>query len=336
MSSKYLVSALGNAIVDILILIDDNFLIENSITKGSMTLIDKVTAEKLSLLEYQKISAGGSACNSVAAISALGTKCSFTGKIGKGQFGKIFSKNLSEINCDFNAQYSDLNNSTSKSFILVSKEDGERTMLTYLGESSELEDIHNQEIINNSEIIYIEGYLWDKENTISILENITEEAKNNRKITAFTLSDSFCVSRHKESFLKLIKNIDILFANEDEIKILTDITGAILEHYKYDNIFKINPNIKIIVTMAANGSAVITKDNLQHIKTSKIDNITDSTGAGDAFAAGFLFSLSNHLNLEESAKIGNLLASKIIQKIGARFNNEDINEIQKELCQFGV
>jgi sugar/nucleoside kinase (ribokinase family) len=336
MSSKYLVSAIGNAIVDILILIDDNFLIENSITKGSMTLIDKVTAEKLSLLQYKKISAGGSACNSVATISALGIKCSFTGKIGKGSFGKIFSNNLSEVNCDFNAQYSNLDNSTSRSFILVSKEDGERTMLTYLGESSELENIHNKQIIDNSEIIYIEGYLWDKENTISILDNIIESAKNNSKITAFTLSDSFCVLRHKESFLKLIKNIDILFANEDEIKILTNITGPILEHYKYDNIFKINPNIKIIVTMSANGSAVITKDNLKHIKTNKISNVTDSTGAGDAFAAGFLLSLSNQLNLEESAKIGNLLASKIIQKIGARFDNEDINEIQKELCQFGI
>lgn len=336
MNNKYLVSAFGNAIVDTLILIEDKFLTENSITKGSMTLINQDIADKLSNLEYQKISSGGSACNTVATMSCLGTKCSFIGKVGNDQFGKIFSDNLKQANCDFKSQYSDIENSTSKSFILVSKEDGERTMMTYLGKSSELDNIYNEDITQNSEIIYIEGYLWDKQETIDVLNDIIHNAHINNKKIAFTLSDSFCVLRHKESFLKLIKHIDILFANEDEIKILIDIMDPILEHYKFNNIFEINPNINLIVTMSDQGSAIITKENLQHVKTTPIKNIIDSTGAGDAFAAGFLFALSHNLDFEKSAKIGNIFAGQIIQKIGARFDNEEINKIKQELCQFGI
>ena len=336
MNKKYLVSALGNAIVDTLILTDDNFLLENSIAKGSMTLIDQDMANKLSNLEYQKISSGGSVCNTVATISALGEKCSFLGKVGDDKFGQIFTNHLQESNCDFKSQCSDIANSTSKSFILVSKEDGERTMMTYLGKSSEIDHINNNEIIEESKILYIEGYLWDKKETINVLNNIIIDAKKNNISTAFTLSDSFCVSRHKNDFLNLIKNIDVLFANEDEIKILMDIENSVLKQEKLNNIFNINPDVKLIITRSEKGCLIVTQDNLEKIETDIIDNVIDSTGAGDAFAAGFLFAMSKNFDLKKNAKIGNFLASKIIQKIGDRFDDAEIKKIKKELCQFGI
>lgn len=337
MSKQYLVSSIGNAIVDILIFIDDDFLLQNSLTKGSMTLIDKAMADKLSELAYHSISSGGSVCNSVATISSLGLQCSFTGKIGKDAFGNNFSKDLLSSNCDFNQQYSDLDNSTSKSFILVSKEDGERTMLTYLGKSSEIDDNYNDKIIQSSEMIYIEGYLWDKKETIDTINNLILTAKQQNVKTIFTLSDSFCVLRHKNNFLELIKNIDILFANADEIKILTDIKDIILEQDKLQKIFEINPNLKLVITNSDKGSIIVTKDQFTEISTKNIKNVTDSTGAGDIFAAGFLLGLANNIKLEECCKIGNLLASKIIQKVGARFNKNEIKQIKEELCQqFGI
>ncbi|MFT4717782.1 MAG: sugar/nucleoside kinase (ribokinase family) [Rickettsiales bacterium] len=336
MSKKYLVSALGNAIVDTLILVDDSFLLENSITKGSMTLINKDIADQLSNLEYQKISSGGSTCNTVATISSLGKKCLFIGKVANDKFGKIFNTDLKESNCDFHSQYSNISNSTSKSFILVSKEDGERTMMTYLGDSSKIDQIDDEDILQNSEIIYIEGYLWDKKETINSLSNFIQNASKKKITTAFTLSDSFCVSRHKNDFLNLIKNIDILFANEDEIKILTDNKEDLLNQKKYNNLFNINPNIKLIITISERGSIIVTKNSIKEVKTKPIKNLVDSTGSGDAFASGFLLGLSCDLDLEQSAKLGNLIASKIIKKLGARFDSDEINEIKTELCQFGI
>tara|TARA_Y100000385_G_scaffold18636_1_gene18615 strand:+ start:308 stop:1318 length:1011 start_codon:yes stop_codon:yes gene_type:complete len=336
MNKKYLVSALGNAIVDTLILIEDSFLLENSITKGSMTLIDSNIANKLSNLEYQQISSGGSVCNTVATISLLGKPCSFIGKVANDKFGQIFNDNLKQVNCDFHLQYSDIPDSTSKSFILVSKNDGERTMMTYLGESSTIDKIDDDDILRNSEIIYVEGYLWDKKETINSLTNFINNASKKNNLIAFTLSDSFCVSRHKNDFLNLIKDVDILFANEDEIKILSDNDKSLLEIQKFNEIFTLNPNIKLIITRSENGALIATKDGLKEVKTEVINDITDSTGAGDAFASGFLFGISHGLNLEICAKIGNILAAEIIKKLGARFNNDEINKIKTKLCQFGI
>tara|TARA_Y100000389_G_scaffold16275_2_gene14360 strand:+ start:2422 stop:3432 length:1011 start_codon:yes stop_codon:yes gene_type:complete len=336
MNKKYLVSALGNAIVDTLILIEDSFLLENSITKGSMTLIDSNIANKLSNLEYQQISSGGSVCNTVATISLLGKPCSFIGKVANDKFGQIFNDNLKQVNCDFHLQYSDIPDSTSKSFILVSKNDGERTMMTYLGESSTIDKIDDDDILRNSEIIYVEGYLWDKKETINSLTNFINNALKKNNLIAFTLSDSFCVSRHKNDFLNLIKDVDILFANEDEIKILSDNDKSLLEIQKFNEIFTLNPNIKLIITRSENGALIATKDGLKEVKTEVINDITDSTGAGDAFASGFLFGISHGLNLEICAKIGNILAAEIIKKLGARFNNDEINKIKTKLCQFGI
>lgn len=336
MNKKYLVSALGNAIVDTLILIEDSFLLENSITKGSMTLIDSNIANKLSNLEYQQISSGGSVCNTVATISLLGKPCSFIGKVANDKFGQIFNDSLKQVNCDFHLQYSDIPDSTSKSFILVSKNDGERTMMTYLGESSTIDKIDDDDILRNSEIIYVEGYLWDKKETINSLTNFINNALKKNNLIAFTLSDSFCVSRHKNDFLNLIKDVDILFANEDEIKILSDNDKSLLEIQKFNEIFTLNPNIKLIITRSENGALIATKDGLKEVKTEVINDITDSTGAGDAFASGFLFGISHGLNLEICAKIGNILAAEIIKKLGARFNNDEINKIKTKLCQFGI
>lgn len=336
MNKKYLVSALGNAIVDTLILIEDSFLLENSINKGSMTLIDSDIANKLSNLEYQQISSGGSVCNTVATISLLGKPCSFIGKVANDKFGQIFNDNLKQVNCDFHLQYSDIPDSTSKSFILVSKNDGERTMMTYLGESSTIDKIDDDDILRNSEIIYVEGYLWDKKETINSLTNFINNASKKNNLIAFTLSDSFCVSRHKNDFLNLIKEVDILFANEDEIKILSDNDKSLLEIQKFNEIFTLNPNIKLIITRSENGALIATKDGLKEVKTEVINDITDSTGAGDAFASGFLFGISHGLNLEICAKIGNILAAEIIKKLGARFNNDEINKIKTKLCQFGI
>lgn len=314
---------IGNAIVDILCKVDDEFLQDHNLIKGSMSLIDKETAEKLSKLESEKITSGGSAGNTIAALAQLGTACDFVGKVGHDDFGKKFISEIEKTGTNFISDIA-YEKASAKSFILVTK-DAERTMGTFLGCASEItENDINEKFFQGSSILYLEGYLWDAPNTILALKKAINLAKKDNVKVAFTLSDLFCVARHKKDFLELIKNdLDILFANEDEILELT--ANDKFSATKLVEFFAMNQKLIAIVTRREKGCAVFENKKSFELPAEKIVELVDTTGAGDAFAAGFLYGLVNDFTLEKSAHFGNVLASKIIQKFGARFEDGEIN-----------
>lgn len=317
---------IGNAIVDVLCKVDDAFLEKNSLIKNSMSLIDNVTAEKLSQLEFQKITSGGSAGNTIAAIAQLGAKAAFIGKVGSDEAGSKFITEIEKTGCNFIGDNS-YKKPSAKSFILVTP-DAHRTMCTFLGCASEItEDDINAKAFEGASILYLEGYLWDAPSTIAALKKAIALAKNNGVKVAFTLSDAFCVSRHKKDFLELIKNdLDILFANEAEILALSDSTK--FDPAKLGEFFSQNPNLTAVVTRSEKGCAVFGDSSSFEIQAEEIEKLVDTTGAGDAFAAGFLFGLVNDYDLKKSAKLGNILAAKIIQRFGARFEKEELQSIE--------
>lgn len=303
--------AIGNAIIDIVCKIDDEFLAQNSLVKGSMSLIDEKTANKLSELKFEKIISGGSASNTVSLLSKLGNKNLFIGKVGNDKFGEKFIQEITKENTEFLTN-KHLIKKTARSFILVSP-DGERTMCTFLGCAPELfENDIKEEFFKNLEILYLEGYLWDSIETINALKKAIKLAKENGIKIAFSLSDLFCVARHKEDFLNLIINdLDIVFANENE---------ALELGKNYVEIFSKNKKLIAIVTKSANGCEVFYEEKSIKISTNLIENIVDTTGAGDVFAGGFLHEYLKNSSLEICGKKGNEMAGKIIQQFGARFN----------------
>jgi sugar/nucleoside kinase (ribokinase family) len=309
---------IGNAIVDVLCKVDDEFLAQNNLIKGSMCLIDEATAQKLSKLNSEKTTSGGSVGNSIAAISQLGGKTAFIGKVGNDEFGKKFISEIEKTGTQF---LSDINHekTSAKSFILVTP-DAQRTMCTFLGCASKIDENDiSEKSFKDVSILYLEGYLWDAPKTILALKKAIFLAKKMGVKIAFSLSDSFCVARHKSDFLELIKNdLDILFANESEALELAP---------NFAEIFSYNKNLVAIVTKSEKGCEVFSQEKLIKVPAQKIEKLIDTTGAGDAFAAGFLHHINNSQNLEKSAEFGNLLASKIIQKFGARFEDEEIKVI---------
>lgn len=306
---------IGNAIVDVLCKVDDDFLAKNALFKNSMSLIDEAGAENLSALTAEKITSGGSAGNTIAALSQLGAKTAFIGKVGEDEFGKRFISEIEKTGVEF-LSHSNHQNPSAKSFILVTP-DAHRTMCTYLGCASQItqNDI-DEKAFKDASILYLEGYLWDAPETISALKKAILLAKENGVKVAFSLSDSFCVLRHKDDFLNLIKNdLDILFANESEAYELSP---------NLHKFFLNNKKLISVVTKNEKGCEVFVDGKSFLSPAAKIEKLIDTTGAGDAFAAGFLFGLVNDFDLEKSAHFGNLVASKIIQKFGARFDEEEI------------
>ncbi len=309
---------IGNAIVDILCKVDDSFLEKHNLIKNSMSLIDEDIAAKLSELNAEKVTSGGSAGNSIAALAQLGCKASFIGKVGNDDFGKKFISEIEKTGTQF---ISDKNHHkpSAKSFILVTP-DASRTMCTFLGCASEItEDDIDEKAFKDMSILYLEGYLWDAPATISALKKAIFYAKKNGVKVAFSLSDSFCVSRHKKDFLQLIQNdLDILFANEAEA---LEIAPNLPE------LFSKNKKLIAIVTKNDQGCEVFFEGKSFLSGAEKIEKLVDTTGAGDAFAAGFLHGLVNDFDLEKSAHLGNLIASKIIQKFGARFDEKELSSL---------
>lgn len=331
MNKSYNIVGIGNAIVDIVCLVDDDFLSGNNLVKGSMSLIDQAAADKLTALKYHKISSGGSVANSIATLAMLDVDAALIGKIGDDDFGKTFSSDLKNINCDFFCQNKAVTNSTAKSYVLITP-DGERTMCTYLGNAWQVADEINHQLIVNSKILYIEGYLWDSPDVIAALKQAIIIAKQHQKKIAFTLSDSFCVARHREDFLNLIKDLDILFANEEEIKTLLGalLGNSELENGELGNILEIiknnNPNLILAMTCGPKGAVVFEGiEKIHKVATRENNKVLDSTGAGDAFAAGFLYCFLKSFPIEKSAAFGNSLAGAVIAKLGARLEQEEIN-----------
>ncbi len=315
MSKKIL--GIGNAIVDVFVKVDDDFLSKNNLTKGSMKLIEKEEFESLKeTIKIEKIEAGGSVANTMAGIAYLGGHPSFIGKVNSDEFGKIYKKSLKKINVNFLYPEKEENLPTGASIIFITP-DSERTMCTYLGISSQLskEDI-NEDYIKDYEIIFLEGYLWDKGMSEEMFKHVIQLAKKNNIKVAMSLSDIFCVTRHREDFFKLLKNdLNILIGNENEINELMQKNNLLDSINELKNINKL-----IIITRSENGSVAILKNEITNCESNKVDKILDLTGAGDLFAAGFLKEYLDKSNIKKCLEIGSEVAAKIIQKIGARLN----------------
>lgn len=301
--------AIGNAIVDIVCQVDDKFLEDHGLVKGSMSLIDEKMAKKLSKISYEKISSGGSASNTIAAMASFGNKCSFVGTVGNDEFGERFIKDIKSQGCNFLTD-KHLTKPTARSFIFVST-DGERTMCTFLGCAPEIKESDiKKEFFKDLKLLYLEGYLWDSPQTILALKKAIKLAKENNCKIAFSLSDLFCVSRHKEDFISLIQNdLDIVFANEFEAKEFGE---------NHLELFSKNKKLLAIVTKSEKGCVIIKDSNSVEVQTKPVKKVVDTTGAGDMFAAGFLSEILAEKSEIDAAKKANELAGKIIQQYGAR------------------
>jgi fructokinase len=315
MSKKIL--GIGNAIVDVFVKVDDDFLLKKNLTKGSMKLIENQEFESLkNTIKIEKIEAGGSVANTMAGIAYLGGNPSFIGKINSDEFGKIYKESLEKINVSFLYHEKEENLSTGASIIFITP-DSERTMCTYLGISSQLskEDI-NENYIQDYEMIFLEGYLWDKGTSEEMFKHVINLAKKNNIKVAMSLSDVFCVSRHREDFFKLLKNdLNILIGNENEINELIQKNNLLDSMNELKNIDKL-----IVVTRSENGSVAILDNEITNCDSIKVDKVLDLTGAGDLFAAGFLKEYLYKSNIKKCLQTGSKLAAKIIQKVGARLN----------------
>ena len=315
MSKKIL--GIGNAIVDVFVKVDDDFLLKNKLIKGSMKLIERDEFENLkNTIKIEKIEAGGSVANTMAGIAYLEGYPSFIGKINSDEFGKIYKKSLEKIKVNFSYVEKNEDLSTGASIIFITP-DSERTMCTYLGISSQLskKDI-NEDHIKGHEIIFLEGYLWDKGMSEEMFKHVINLAKKNNIKIAMSLSDIFCVSRHREDFFKLLKNdLNILIGNENEINELMQKNNLLDSMNELKNINKL-----IIITRSENGSVTVLNNEITNCESVKVEKVLDLTGAGDLFAAGFLKEYLDKSNIKKCLQTGSKLAAKIIQKVGARLN----------------
>ena len=312
---KFDIVGIGNSIVDIIIQVDDNFIKKNGLRKGLMTLSDLSTVEKLTKnIKINSTISGGSVANSIVCLAQNNIKSSFIGKVSDDDIGEIFSQGLAKEHVFFaNASKKD-DLKTGRCVIMVT-EDAQRTMSTYLGVSQKLNELDIKEnIIINSKILYLEGYLWDLNDAQSAMMKAINCAKLNNTKVAFSVSDVFCIERFRDSFLDLITNdVDIIFANEDEIK-------SLFQDNKFDNIIeKVKSLGKIFaITRGENGAIIVSNNCVENIDPEKINNLLDTTGAGDLFAAGFLEYFLQNKGLKNCGIRGVEMASKIIQQYGAR------------------
>ena len=312
---SYDIVGIGNAIVDIIAEVDDKYLSQNNIDKGSMSLIDFEIANKIgSEVEIIKIISGGSVANSIVGISQQGLKTAFIGKVNHDDLGNEFKKGLMEENVEFKYSPDTSQNYTGRCIILVTS-DAERTMNTYLGISQQLtENDIDMKVIENSSILYLEGYLWDLDEAKNAIKKSILKAKASSTLVAFSMSDAFCVDRFREEFFEIVNDFaDIIFANESEIKSLFQTDD--LEYVKSECMKK---NKIFAITLGSKGALIIKQNEIFKIDPEIIDNLVDTTGAGDLFAAGFLSEYIKSQQIDSCGKFGVKLASQIMQRFGAR------------------
>ena len=303
---------IGNAIVDVICKVDDNFITQNSLTKSTMKLIfDENEFKKLlTNLKIEKTVSGGSVANSIVGISQLGNKVGFIGKVSNDDLGTKYEEGLKKENVEYFYSKKKEELPTGTCLILVTP-DSERTMCTFLGTAGKINESDvSSDAIKQSEIIFLEGYLWDEGEP----KKAFDKAINNAKKVAMSLSDQFCVDRHKPHFLDLVKNkLDITFANEQEFTSLIDAKN-------FDEVINFSKKLDkiIVITRGENGAIAIKGNEIVECDVQKNLKIVDLTGAGDLFAAGFLHGHVNNLSIKESLQKGTEMSSKVIQQIGAR------------------
>ena len=304
---------IGNAIVDVICKVEDKFITQNNLTKSTMKLVDKTEFEKLlSNLKIEETVSGGSVANSIVGLSQLGNKVGFIGKVSDDDLGNKYEEGLKKENVQFFYSKKKETIPTGTCLILITP-DSERTMVTFLGIAGKInENDIDTNAVMNSEILFLEGYLWDEGDP----KKAFEKAINNANKVAMSLSDLFCVERHKPHFLNLVKNkLDITFSNEQEMMSLIDVK-------KFDEVinFAKETNKLIVVTRGDKGAIVINKNEIIECSAKNNLKIRDLTGAGDLFAGGFLHGLINNKSTKESLEIGTEMSSKVIQIIGARLS----------------
>ena len=303
---------IGNAIVDVICRVDDNFITQNNLTKSTMKLFFDENEFKnlLTNLKIEKTVSGGSVANSIVGISQLGDKAGFIGKISDDEFGSKYEEGLKKENVEYFYSKKKEELPTGTCLILITP-DSERTMCTFLGTAGKInENDVNSDAIRKSEIIFLEGYLWDEGEPKKAFDKAISNANN----VAMSLSDLFCVDRHKPHFLNLIKNkIDITFANEQEII-------SLIEAKDFNDVINFSKQLNklVVITRGEKGAVAIKGEEVIESKIQKNLKILDLTGAGDLFAAGFLHGHINKLSIKESLEKGTEMASKVIQQIGAR------------------
>ena len=308
---------LGNAIVDIIVNIEDEFLEINNLDKGSMNLINSDESQRLleNCKVIKKIS-GGSSANTVVCLAELGNNVQFIGRVKNDQFGNFFSSDIKKSKTIFNTPPTTEGASTAHSIILITP-DAQRTMCTYLGASIEFEpkDI-DLSVLKESKYLYLEGYLWDSELAKDAFLKAAHIAKQSDTKIILSLSDSFCVDRHRKSFLELIDGyVDIVFCNESEV----------LSLFQKDKLANCQRDLSslcelVVVTLGRNGSLVVNNNYVEVIKSIKKEKIIDTTGAGDIYAGGFIHGLINNYSLKKCGEIGSICAGQIITQLGSRSN----------------
>ena len=303
---------IGNAIVDVICKVDDNFIQQNNLTKSTMKLFFDENEFKslLKNLKIEKTVSGGSVANSIVGLSQLGDKVGFIGKVSDDEFGSKYEEGLKKENVEYLYSKKKEELPTGTCLILVTP-DSERTMCTFLGTAGKInENDISSDAIKKSEIIFLEGYLWDEGEP----KKAFDKAINSANKVAMSLSDQFCVDRHKVHFLELVKNkLDITFANEQEIT-------SLINAKNFDDVINFSKQLNklTVITRGEKGAVAIKNEKVFECKAKSNLKIVDLTGAGDLFAAGFLHGLINKMTTDECLKKGTELSSKIIQKIGAR------------------
>ena len=307
------VLGIGNAIVDVICKVDDKFLTENKLTKSTMKLVDEIEFKKLlSNLKVEETVAGGSVANSIVGLSQLDNNVGFIGKINDDDLGNKYEENLKKEKVEYFYSKKKEKLPTGTCLILITP-DSERTMCTFLGIAGKInEDDIDINAVKKSEITFLEGYLWDEGNP----QKAFEKAILNSNKVAMSLSDQFCVDRHKPHFLNLVKEkLDITFSNEQEIL-------SLIESKNFDEVISFGKSLEklVVITRGEKGSIAIKKNNVVECNVQKNLRIVDLTGAGDLFAAGFLHGHLNNLSLKQCLEKGTEMSSKVIQQIGARLS----------------
>ena len=305
------VLGIGNAIVDVICKVEDDFLSKNNLTKSTMKLVDETEFKKLlSNLKIEETIAGGSVANSIVGLSQLDNPVSFIGKVNNDELGNKYEKSLTNEKVKYCYQKKEEAIPTGTCLILITP-DSERTMCTFLGIAGKISDKDiDENSVKNSELVFLEGYLWDEGDP----KKAFDKAINISKKTAMSLSDLFCVERHKKSFFDLVNNkLDITFANEQEI-------FSLINKKNFNDVISFGKKLGklLVITRGEKGSVAIQKNEVFECDSKKNLKIVDLTGAGDLFAAGFLHGYINNLSIKESLEKGTEMSSKIIQKIGAR------------------